>query len=93
MREFIVNIPAGESLNFEFIFCANSFDNDSFDFYTNFKLLGASEEYKGLKRHIKGEKMESVITISDMVVKFPKTFIYENITNFHTKEIKIFSIL
>ena len=92
LREFIVNIPAGESLNFEFIFCANSFDNDSFDFYTNFKLLGASEEYKGLKRHITGQKMESVITISDMLVKFPKTFIYENTKNFQYKDIKIGSV-
>ena len=92
LREFIVNIPAGESLNFEFIFCANSFDNDSFDFYTNFKLLGASEEYKGLKRRITGQKMESVITISDMVVKFPKTFIYENTKNFQYKDIKIGSV-
>ena len=92
LREFIVNIPAGESLNFEFIFCANSFDNDSFDFYTNFKLLGASEEYKGLKRRITGQKMESVITISDMLVKFPKTFIYENTKNFQYKDIKIGSV-
>ena len=92
LREFIVNIPAGESLNFEFIFCANSFDNDSFDFYTNFKLLGASGEYKGLKRRITGQKMESVITISDMVVKFPKTFIYENTKNFQYKDIKIGSV-
>ena len=87
-----MNIPPGESLDFEFIFCANSFDNDSFDFFTNFKLLGASEEYKGLKRRITGHKMESVITISDMLVKFPKTFIYENLTNFQTKEIKIGSV-
>ena len=56
LSEFIVNIPAEESLNFEFIFCANSFDNDNFDFYTNFKLLGASEEYKGLKRNINRTK-------------------------------------
>ena len=92
LREFIVNIPPGESLNFEFIFCANSFDNDSFDFFTNFKLLGASEEYKGLKRRITGQKMESVITISDMLVKFPKTFIYENTKNFQYKDIKIGSV-
>ena len=92
LREFIVNIPAGESINFEFIFCANSFDNDSFDFYTNFKLLGASDEYKGLRRHITGQKMESVITISDMLVKFPKTFIYENTKNFQYKDIKIGSV-
>ena len=92
LREFIVNIPPGESLDFEFIFCANSFDNDSFDFFTNFKLLGASEEYKGLKRRITGQKMESVITISDMLVKFPKTFIYENTKNFQYKDIKIGSV-
>ena len=92
LREFIVNIPPGESIDFEFIFCANSFDNDSFDFFTNFKLLGASEEYKGLKRRITGQKMESVITISDMLVKFPKTFIYENTKNFQYKDIKIGSV-
>ena len=36
--------------------------------------------------------MESVITISDMVVKFPKTFIYENEKNFQLKDIKIGSV-
>ena len=92
LREFMITIPPGEALDFDFIFCPNTFDNDNFDFDTNFKLVGASEEYKGLKRHIKGEKMESVITISDMVVKFPKTFIYENEKNFQLKDIKIGSV-
>ena len=92
LREFIITIPPGETLDFDFIFCPNTFDNDNFDFDTNFKLIGANEEYKGLKRHIKAEKMESVITISDMVVKFPKTFIYENEKNFQLKDIKIESV-
>lgn len=92
LREFIVTIPPGETLDFDFIFCPNTFDNDNFDFDTNFKLVGASDEYKGLKRHIKGEKMESVITISDMVVKFPETYIYENEKNFQLKDIKIGSV-
>ena len=92
LREFMVTIPKEERVNFDFIFCPNSFDNDTFDFETNFQLVGASPEYRGLRRKIYGKKIDSVITISDMVVKFPKTFIYENITNFHTKEIKIGSV-
>ena len=92
LREFMITIPPGEALDFDFIFCPNTFDNDNFDFDTNFKLVGASDEYKGLKRHIKGEKMESVITISDMVVKFPETYIYENQKNYQTKDIKIGSV-
>ena len=92
LSEFMITIPPGEALDFDFIFCPNTFDNDNFDFDTNFKLVGASDEYKGLKRHIKGEKMESVITISDMVVKFPETYIYENQKNYQTKDIKIGSV-
>ena len=92
LREFMITIPKEEKANFDFIFCPNSFDTDVFDFETNFQLVGANEEYKGLRRKIYGKKIDSVITISDMVVKFPKTFIYENITNFHTKEIKIGSV-
>ena len=92
LREFMITIPKEEKANFDFIFCPNSFDTDVFDFETNFQLVGANEEYKGLRRKRYGKKIDSVITISDMVVKFPKTFIYENITNFHTKEIKIGSV-
>ena len=92
LREFIVTIPPGESLDFDFIFCPNTFDNEKFDFDTNFKLVGANDEYKGLKRHITGTKMESVITISEMLVKFPETYIYENEKNFQLKEIKIGSV-
>ena len=92
LREFMITIPKEEKANFDFIFCPNSFDNDVFDFETNFQLVGANEEYKGLRRKIYGKKIDSVITISDMIVKFPKTFIYENITNFQTKEIKIGSV-
>jgi len=36
--------------------------------------------------------MESVITISDMLDIFPKTFIYENTKNFQYKDIKIYSV-
>ena len=92
LREFSVNIPPGQTLTFDFIFCPNSFDNDNLDFYTNFQLVGADHNYKGLKRQILAKKMDSVITISDMVVKFQKTFIYENQKNFKTKEIKIGSV-
>ena len=92
LREFMVTIPKEERVNFDFIFCPNSFDNDVFDFETNFQLVGASDEYRGLRRKILGKKIDSVITISDMVVKFPKTFIYENINNFQAKEIKIGSV-
>ena len=89
----MVTIPPGDTLTFDFIFCPTSFgNNDTFDFYTNFQLVGAGEDYKGLKRQILGKKMDSVITISEMNVKFPRTFIYENQKNFHTKEIKIGSV-
>ena len=93
LREFMVTIPPGDTLTFDFIFCPTSFgNNDTFDFYTNFQLVGAGDDYKGLKRQILGKKMDSVITISEMNVKFPRTFIYENQKNFHTKEIKIGSV-
>ena len=59
---------------------------------TNFELVGANEEYKGLKRRILGKKVDSVITVSDMIVKFPRTFIYENANAMKTKEIKIGSV-
>ena len=32
-----------------------------FDFYTNFQLLGVYDEYKGLKRHMTRQKMESLL--------------------------------
>jgi len=92
LREFSVNIPPGQTLTFDFIFCPNSFDNDNLDFYTNFQLVGADSNYRGLRRQILAKKIDSVITISDMVVKFPKTFIYENQKNFRAKEIKIGSV-
>ena len=93
IRHFMVTIPKEEKANFDFIFCPSSFDTDEFDFFTNFELVGANEEYKGLKRRILGKKIDSVVTISDMVVKFPKTFIYENNNNTtQTKEIKIGSV-
>ena len=92
IRYFMVTIPKEEKANFDFIFCPNSFESDEFDFTTNFELVGANEEYKGLKRRILGKKIDSVVTISDMVVKFPKTFIYENTNNIQTKEIKIGSV-
>ena len=89
MREFTVTIPPQESICFDFIFFPNSFDNENLDFYTNFKLIGATPEYAGLKREVIAQKIESIITISEMFVKFPKTFIYENEKNFKIKEIKI----
>ena len=92
LREFSINIPPGQILTFDFIFCPISFDNDNLDFFTNFQLVGADSNYRGLRRQILAKKMDSVITISDMVVKFPKTFIYENQKNFRTKEIKIGSV-
>ena len=57
-----------------------------------FELIDSSEEYKGLKHRIIGKKIDSVVTVSDMVVKFPKTFIYENTNNVQRKEIKIGSV-
>ena len=92
LREFSINIPPGQTLTFDLIFCPNSFDNDNLDFYTNFQLVGADNNYNGLKRQILAKKIDSAITISDMVVKFPKTFIYENQKNFRSKEIKIASV-
>ena len=92
LREFSINIPPGQTLTFDLIFYPNSFDNDNLDFFTNFQLVGADSNYNGLKRQILAKKIESAITISDMVVKFPKTFIYENQKNFRTKEIKIASV-
>ena len=91
IREFTVTIPPQESICFDFIFYPNSFDNENLDFYTNFKLIGATQEYAGLRREVIAQKIESIITISEMVVKFPKTFIYENEKNYKTKEIKIAS--
>ena len=92
IRYFMVTIPKEEQANFDFIFCPNSFETDEFDFLTNFELVGANEEYKGLKRRILGKKIDSVVTVSDMIVKFPKTFIYESTNNIQTKEIKIGSV-
>ena len=92
LRYFMVTIPKEEKANFDFIFCPSSFETDELDFYTNFQLVGASEEFKGIKRRILGKKIDSVVTISDMVVKFPKTFIYEATNNIQTKEIKIGSV-
>ena len=89
IREFTVTIPPQESISFDFIFFPNSFDNENLDFYTNFKLIGATPEYGGLRREVIAQKIESIITISEMYVRFPKTFIYENEKNFKTKEIKI----
>jgi hypothetical protein len=91
IREFTVTIPPQESICFDFIFYPNSFENENLDFFTNFKLIGATPEYAGLRREIIAQKIESIITISEMIVKFPKTFIYENEKNFKTKEIKIVS--
>ena len=92
LRYFMVTIPKEEKANFDFIFCPNSFESDEFDFMTNFELVGANEEYKGLKRRILGKKIDSIVTVSDMVVKFPKTFIYEHTTNTQIKEIKLGSV-
>ena len=92
IREFIVSIPSEQTANFDFIFCPNSFENDIFDFETNFKLVGANEEYKGLRRKILAKKIDSIITISEMVVKFPKTFIYKTTNNVQRKELKIGSM-
>ena len=93
IREFTLTIPPQESICFDFIFFPNSFDNEILHFYTNFKLIGATPEYSGLRREIIAQKIDSIVTISEMVVKFPKTFIYDNQKNFKTKEIKIASAL
>ena len=92
IREFYVTIPPQKSIIFDFIFFPNSFDNENIQFSTNFTLVGSSGTYKGLQREIKAKKIESIISISEMIVKFPKTFIYENTKNYKTKEIKIASV-
>ena len=92
IREFYVTIPPQKSIIFDFIFFPNSFENENIKFTTNFKLVGSAANYKGLQREIKAKKIESIISISEMLVKFPKTFIYENTKNYKTKEIKIASV-
>ena len=92
IREFYVTIPPQKSIIFDFIFFPNSFENENIQFNTNFKLVGSTSNYKGLEREIKAKKIESIISISEMVVKFPKTFIYENTKNYKSKEIKIASV-
>ena len=91
IREFYVTIPPQKSLLFDLIFYPNSLENENIKFLTNFQLVGSSGSYKGLQREIIAKKIESIISISEMVVKFPKTFIYENTKNYKTKEIKIAS--
>jgi hypothetical protein len=91
IREFYVTIPPQKSLLFDLIFYPNSLENENIKFLTNFQLVGSSGAYKGLQREIIAKKIESIISISEMVVKFPKTFIYENTKNYKTKEIKIAS--
>ena len=54
-------------------------------------MVGISGVYKGLQSEIIDKKIWSIISISEMMVKFPKTFIYENTKNYKTKEIKIAS--
>ena len=92
LREFYVTIPPQKSINFDFIFYPNSFENENLQFFTNFKLVGSTGNYEGLQREIKAKKIESIVSISEMVVKFPRTFIYENTKNYKTKEIKIASV-
>ena len=92
IREFYVTIPPQKSIIFDFIFYPNSFENENLQFFTNFKLVGSSGIYRGLQREIKAKKIESIISISEMYIKFPKTFIYENTKNYKTKEIKIASV-
>ncbi|MCQ2815955.1 MAG: hypothetical protein MJ252_01695, partial [archaeon] len=87
LREFQVIIPPGEKIPFDFIFTPASLEHNNYEFDINFELVGASSEYKGLKRHVTGSKMSSVIHISEMHIKFPDTFIYENANNFKTKTI------
>ena len=91
IREFYVTIPPQKSLLFDFIFYPNSLDNENIKFFTNFQLVGISGVYKGLQIEIIAKKIGSIISISEMMVKFPKTFIYENTKNYKTKEIKIAS--
>ena len=92
IREFYATIPPQKSIIFDLIFNPNSFENENLQFFTNFKLVGSSGNYPGLQRQITAKKIESIITISEMVVKFPKTFIYENTKNYKSKEIKIASV-
>ena len=54
-------------------------------------MVGISGVYKGLQSEIIAKKIGSIISINEMMVKFPKTFIYENTKNYKTKEIKIAS--
>ena len=91
IREFYVTILPQKSLLFDFIFYPNSLDNENIKFFTNFQLVGISGVYKGLQSEIIAKKIGSIISISEMMVKFPKTFIYENTKNYKTKEIKIAS--
>ena len=91
IMEFYVTIPPQKSLLFDFIFYPNSLDNENIKFFTNFQLVGISGVYKGLQSEIIAKKIGSIISISEMMVKFPKTFIYENTKNYKTKEIKIAS--
>ena len=91
IREFYVTIPPHKSLLFDFIFYPNSLDNENIKFFTNFQLVGISGVYKGLQSEIIAKKIGSFISISELMVKFPKTFIYENTKNYKTKEIKIAS--
>ena len=91
IMEFYVTIPPQKSLLFDFIFYPNSLDNENIKFFTNFQLVGISGVYKGLQSEIIDKKIWSIISISKIMVKFPKTFIYENTKNYKTKEIKIAS--
>ena len=92
IREFYVTIPPQKSILFDFIFYPISFDNENTKFFTNFKLVGSEGTYQGLQREIKAKKIESIISISEMLIKFPKTFIYDNTKNYKTKEIKFASV-
>ena len=92
IREFYVTIPPKQSIVFDFIFSPNSFDNENLEFSTNFKLVGSSGSYHGLQRQIFAKKIETIVSISEMLIKFPKTFIYDNTKNYKTKEIKIASV-
>ena len=91
ISELYVTILPQKSLLFDFIFYPNSLDNENIKFFTNFQLVGISGVYKGLQSEIIAKKIGSIISISEMMVKFPKTFIYENTKNYKSKEIKIAS--
>ena len=92
IREFYVTIPPENFVIFDFIFYPISFENENLKFFTNFKLVGSIGQYNGLRREIKAKKIDSIISISEMHIKFPKTFIYENSKNYKKKEIKISSL-